>query len=169
MSIKEPEIHEDPLPGQESRLEPKPECQPRHAGSDRPRGKVAVVSGADTGIGRAVAALFAREGADVAILYLCEHDDAEKTAGNVRNEGRDSITIAGDVGDPAFCEKAIGEVIDRFGRLDVLVNNAGAQHPDKDIRDITEDPPRRTFQNRKRVVSGKECVSTGRSGWSPPP
>ena len=93
-----------------------------------------------------MAALFAREGADVAILYLCEHDDAEKTAGIVRNEGRDSITIAGDVGDPAFCEKAIGEVIDRFGRLDVLVNNAGEQHPDKDIRDITEDQLRRTFQ-----------------------
>src|SRR3546814_169588 len=83
MSAKEPEIHEDPLPGHESRLEPKPEWQPRYAGSDRLRGKVAVVTGADSGIGRAVAALFAREGADVAILYLCEHDDAEKTAGKI--------------------------------------------------------------------------------------
>src|SRR3954467_14990956 len=78
-AVMEPMIHEDRLPGHESELEPKPDWQPRYPGSGRLEGKVALISGADSGIGRAVAALFAREGADVAILYLCEHDDAAKT------------------------------------------------------------------------------------------
>jgi NAD(P)-dependent dehydrogenase (short-subunit alcohol dehydrogenase family) len=139
-------IHEDALPGHESALEPKPEWQPRYPGSGRLQDKVAVITGADSGIGRAVAALFAREGADIAILYLCEHDDAARTAEIVRGEGRAAITIAGDIGDKDFCDRAIAQVIDRFGRIDVLVNNAGEQHPDKDITDITEQQLRRTFQ-----------------------
>jgi len=139
-------IHEDALPGHESALEPKPDWHPRYPGSGRLAGKVAVITGADSGIGRAVAALYAREGADVAILYLCEHDDAARTAEIVRSEGREALTIAGDVGDKAFCEGAIARVIDKFGRIDVLVNNAGEQHPDKHITDITEAQLRRTFQ-----------------------
>ncbi|MDX3910235.1 MAG: SDR family oxidoreductase [Sphingobium sp.] len=139
-------IHEDALPGHESELEPKPDWTPRYPGSGRLKDKVALITGADSGIGRAVAALFAREGADVAILYLCEHDDAKKTAEIVEGEGRSALTIAGDVGDAAFCKDAVAKVIERFGRLDVLVNNAGEQHPDKDIRDITEEQLRRTFQ-----------------------
>ena len=142
----EPMIHEDALPGHESALEPKPDWEPRYKGSDRLKGKVALVTGADSGIGRAVAALYAREGADVAILYLCEHDDAAKTKSIVEGEGRRAITIAGDVGDPKFCADAVQQVIDELGRLDILVNNAGEQHPDKDIRDITDDQLRRTFQ-----------------------
>lgn len=139
-------IHEDGLPGHESELTPKPEWAPRYPGSGRLKDKVAIITGADSGIGRAVAALYAREGADVAILYLCEHDDAAKTAEIVEQEGRSAITIAGDVGDAAFCENAVAKVIERFGKLDILVNNAGEQHPDKDIRDITEEQLRRTFQ-----------------------
>ncbi|MBC9034427.1 glucose 1-dehydrogenase [Sphingomonas sp. JC676] len=139
-------IHEDALPGHESALEPKPDWEPRYPGSERLQGKVAVVTGADSGIGRAVAALYAREGADVAILYLCEHDDAEKTAGIVRGEGRKALTIAGDVGDKAFCESAIEQVLSEFGQIDILVNNAGEQHPDRDITEITEQQLRRTFQ-----------------------
>ncbi|MEP9359113.1 SDR family oxidoreductase [Sphingomonas sp. KR3-1] len=139
-------IHEDALPGQESALEPKPEWEPRYPGSGRLQGKVALITGADSGIGRAVAALYAREGADVAILYLCEHDDAEKTAEIVRAEGRAALTIAGDIGEKGFCDQAVAQVIERFGRIDVLVNNAGEQHPDKDITDITEEQLRRTFQ-----------------------
>ena len=142
----EPMIHEDALPGHESRLEPKPDWEPKYRGSDRLKGKVALVTGADSGIGRAVAALFAREGADLAILYLCEHDDAAKTKRIVEGEGSRAITIAGDVGDPKFCETAVRQVVDQLGRLDILVNNAGEQHPDKDIRDITGDQLRRTFQ-----------------------
>jgi len=139
-------IHEDALPGHESALEPKPDWQPRYPGSGRLQGKVAVITGADSGIGRAVAALYAREGADIAILYLCEHGDAAKTANIVHDEGREVLTIAGDVGDKSFCDSAIARVIDKFGRIDVLVNNAGEQHPDKDITDITEAQLRRTFQ-----------------------
>lgn len=139
-------IHEDALPGHESALEPKPEWEPRYPGSGRLTGKVAVITGADSGIGRAIAALYAREGADIAILYLCEHDDADKTADIVREEGRKALTIAGDVGDKAFCESAIAQVMSEFGQIDVLVNNAGEQHPDKDITDITEQQLRRTFQ-----------------------
>jgi NAD(P)-dependent dehydrogenase (short-subunit alcohol dehydrogenase family) len=142
----EPMINEDSLPGHESRLEPKPDWTPRYPGSGRLEGKVALVTGADSGIGRAVAALFAREGADIAILYLCEHDDAQQTLKIVTIEGRRGIAIAGDVGDKAFCEKAVAETIEKLGGLDILVNNAGEQHPDKDITDISEEQLRRTFQ-----------------------
>jgi len=142
----EPMVREDALPGHESRLEPKPDWEPRFAGSNRLKGKVALITGADSGIGRAVAALFAREGADVSILYLCEHDDAAKTKDIVEKEGRRAITIAGDIGDKDFCERAVKQTVDQLGGLDILVNNAGEQHPDKDIRDITEDQLKRTFQ-----------------------
>ena len=144
--VMEPMIHEDRLPGHESKLEPKPDWEPRFAGSDRLKGKVALITGADSGIGRAVAALFAREGADVAILYLCEHDDAAKTKQIVEQEGRKAITIAGDIGDEQFCERAVEQTVRELGRLDILVNNAGEQHSDKDIGDITEDQLKRTFQ-----------------------
>jgi NAD(P)-dependent dehydrogenase (short-subunit alcohol dehydrogenase family) len=139
-------VHEDQLPGHESELEPKPDWHPRYKGSDRLKGKVALITGADSGIGRAVAALFAREGADVAILYLCEHDDAAKTKDIVEQEGRRAITIAGDVGSKEFCERAVEQTVKELGRLDILVNNAAEQHPDEDIRDITEEQLKRTFQ-----------------------
>ncbi|HEX2762809.1 MAG TPA: SDR family oxidoreductase [Allosphingosinicella sp.] len=139
-------IHEDALPGHESDLEPKPDWAPRYPGSGRLKGKVALITGGDSGIGRAVAALFAREGADVSILYLCEHDDAARTKEIVEGEGRRAIRIAGDVGDKAFCERAVAETVAKLGRLDVLVNNAAEQHPDEDIRDITEEQLKRTFQ-----------------------
>jgi len=139
-------IHEDDLPGKESTLQPKPEWQPRYPGSGRLTDKVAIVTGADSGIGRAVAALFAREGADVTIAYLCEHEDAEKTAEIVRKEGRRALTFAGDLGEKATCEALIERTIAEFGRIDILVNNAGEQHPDKEIEAITEEQLKRTFQ-----------------------
>jgi NAD(P)-dependent dehydrogenase (short-subunit alcohol dehydrogenase family) len=144
--VMEPMIHEDRLPGHESQLEPKPDWQPKYPGSGRLKDKVALITGADSGIGRAVAALFAREGADIAILYLCEHDDAAKTKEIVEKEGRRAITIPGDIGDRKFCEDAVRQTVDQLGRLDVLVNNAGEQHSDKDIEDISEDQLKRTFQ-----------------------
>jgi NAD(P)-dependent dehydrogenase (short-subunit alcohol dehydrogenase family) len=144
--VMEPMIHEDQLPGHESMLEPKPDWEPRFKGSDRLKGKVALITGADSGIGRAVAALFAREGADIAILYLCEHDDAAKTKEIVEKEGRRAITISGDIGDKQFCERAVRQTLDELGSVEILVNNAGEQHSDTDIRDITEDQLKRTFQ-----------------------
>ena len=144
---KEPMIQEDALPGNETEVHPKPEWEPRYAGSDRLKGKVAIVTGADSGIGRATAVLYAREGADVAIFYLCEHEDAEITKAAVEAEGARAILVPGDLGDKAFCERAVQKVVDTFGRLDILVNNAGEQHPDKDIRDITEEQLKRTFQS----------------------
>ena len=142
----EPMIHEDALPGHESELEPKPDWTPRYPGSGRLQGKVALVTGADSGIGRAVAALFAREGADVAVAYLCEHDDAQKTCAIVEGEGRRAIRLAGDLGDKDFCRQAVDRTVAELGGLDILVNNAGEQHPDKNIEDITEEQLKRTFQ-----------------------
>ncbi|KTR83780.1 short-chain dehydrogenase [Novosphingobium barchaimii] len=139
-------IHEDALPGHESKLDPKPEWQPRYKGSDRLDGKVAIITGADSGIGRAVAALFAREGADIAIVYLLEDDDAAETKRIVEAEGRRAVTIRGDIGEGAFANEIVAKTLDAFGRIDILVNNAGKQHPDKDITDITEQQLRRTFQ-----------------------
>ena len=142
----EPMIHEDALPGSEAKLEPKPDWEPRYPGSDRLKDKVAIVTGADSGIGRAVAALYAREGADIAIFYLCEHEDAEKTKAIVELEGRRAVLVPGDLGDPKFASAAVQKVVDTFGRLDILVNNAGEQHADKDIQDISDEQLRRTFQ-----------------------
>jgi NAD(P)-dependent dehydrogenase (short-subunit alcohol dehydrogenase family) len=142
----EPMIHEDALPGHESELEPKPDWEPRYPGSGRLKGKTALITGADSGIGRATAVLFAREGANVAIAYLCEHDDAEKTRKLCEAEGAQAIAVAGDLGVKSFSDELVQKVVDTFGGLDILVNNAGEQHPDKDIRDITEDQLKRTFQ-----------------------
>jgi NAD(P)-dependent dehydrogenase (short-subunit alcohol dehydrogenase family) len=142
----EPPVRQDALPGHESQLEPKPDWEPRFKGSDRLKGKVALITGADSGIGRAVAALFAREGADVAIAYLCEHDDAAKTREIVEAEGRRAITIPGDLGKGDVCRETVERTVHELGRLDILVNNAGEQHPDEDVRDIDENQLKRTFQ-----------------------
>jgi len=139
-------LKEDALPGHESKLEPKPEWQPRYPGSGRLEGKVAIVTGGDSGIGRAVAALYAREGADIAIAYLLEDDDAAETKRIVEAEGRRAIAIRADLGSREACEQVVRETMDAFGRIDILVNNAGEQHPDKDITDITEEQLKRTFQ-----------------------
>jgi NAD(P)-dependent dehydrogenase (short-subunit alcohol dehydrogenase family) len=144
--LAEPMIHEDRLPGHESKLEPKPDWEPRYKGSGRLEGKVALITGADSGIGRAVAALFAREGADIAISYLCEHDDAAETKRIVEAEGRRAITLPGDLGEKAFCENIVQRTVRELGHLDILVNNAGEQHYDEDLRSITEDQLKRTFQ-----------------------
>lgn len=141
-----PTAEEPGLPGQEKDLEPKPDWRPRYPGSGRLADRVAIVTGGDSGIGRAVAALFAREGADVAIVYLSEHEDAQRTQQIVEQEGRKAILLAGDLGDRSFSDKVVAETLSAFGRIDILVNNAGEQHPDDDITEITEHQLRRTFQ-----------------------
>jgi NAD(P)-dependent dehydrogenase (short-subunit alcohol dehydrogenase family) len=183
MSLKQTELHEDGLPGKESTLDPKPEWQPRYPGSGRLTDKVAIITGGDSGIGRATAALFAREGADVAIVYLKETEDADKTAKIIEEEGRTALTIKGDLGDPEFCKQVVDKVIDKFGKIDILVNNAGEQHPDKDITEITDKQLRRTFQTnifamfyltqaaRKHLKKGAaiiNCTSVTMYKGSPP-
>jgi NAD(P)-dependent dehydrogenase (short-subunit alcohol dehydrogenase family) len=141
------EIAEEPkMPGHETQLDPKPDWEPRYPGSGRLKGKVAIVTGGDSGIGRATAVLFAREGANVAIAYLEEDDDARITADAIEQEGGEALLFAGDLGDPEVAKALVKEVIAKWKRLDVLVNNAGEQHPDKDITDITVEQLQRTFQ-----------------------
>lgn len=141
------ETSEEPkMPGHETGLERKPKWQPRYPGSGRLKGKVAIVTGGDSGIGRATAVLFAREGAKVAIAYLEEHDDAYITREACEKEGAEVLLSAGDLGDPKHCQGLVDAVIDRWGQLDVLVNNAGEQHPDYEIEDITAEQLQRTFQ-----------------------
>ena len=137
---------QDQQPGHETEMNPRPDYEPRYPGSDRLQGKVALITGGDSGIGRATAVLFAREGADLAIMYLNENEDAQETKRLVEREGRSCLTIAGDVGDPGFCRSAVDQVIKRFGKLDVLVNNAAEQHPKKEIEEITPDQIDRTFR-----------------------
>jgi NAD(P)-dependent dehydrogenase (short-subunit alcohol dehydrogenase family) len=127
-------------PGAERQLTPAPMYEaPFYIGSSKLSGKAALVTGADSGIGRAVAVLFAREGADVSIHYLCEHADAEATRAAVEAEGRRAILIAGDVGRRDDCMKAVRATLDAFGRLDVLVNNAAFQAHVPRIEDLTEE------------------------------
>jgi len=141
-----PQVHEDGLPGSEAGLHPRPDHAPRYPGSGRLAGKVAVVTGADSGIGRAVAVLFAREGARVTVAYLCEDQDAHETLAAIEAEGSEGLLVSGDLGDPDHAIEVVRQTVARWGRLDVLVNNAGEQHPDQDIREISAQQLQRTFQ-----------------------
>jgi len=134
-----------PPSDREADLARAPKWQPRYPGSGRLDGKVAIVTGGDSGIGRAVCALFAREGADIAIVYLDNKGDADDTAAIVESEGRRAITIKADVGKVAAGDKIVARTIEKLGRIDVLVNNAGEQHPAADIRDIDPEQLQRTF------------------------
>ena len=134
-----------PLQDREADLDRAPLWQPRYPGSGRLADKVAIVTGGDSGIGRAVCALFAREGADIAIVYHSNKADADETAAIVEAEGRRAITIKADVGKPAVGTRIVEKAVAKLGRLDILVNNAGEQHPAKDIRDITTEQLQRTF------------------------
>jgi NAD(P)-dependent dehydrogenase (short-subunit alcohol dehydrogenase family) len=133
-------------PGREREMQPKPDYTPKFPGVGKLKNKVAIVTGGDSGIGRAVAVAMAREGAKVAIVYLEEHKDANETREAVKQEGGDAILLAGDVGDEEFCQAAVEATIDQFGRLDVLVNNAAEQHETDDIREIDAKQIERTFR-----------------------
>jgi NAD(P)-dependent dehydrogenase (short-subunit alcohol dehydrogenase family) len=142
-----PPQHQDRQPGIETAMTPRPRVWAEgRRGSGRLDGRVALVTGGDSGIGRAVAIAFAREGAKVAIAYCDEHDDARETKRLVENEGGAARLIAGDVGDQEFCRRVVSETLQAFGRLDILVNNAGEQHPQDDFESITEEQLSRTFR-----------------------
>lgn len=142
-----PVSDEPRMPGQEHEMERKPKWQPRYSGSGRLQGKVAIVTGADSGIGRATAVLFAREGALVAIAYLSEDEDAAETKRLCEAEGAKAITLSGDLGVKSHCDDVVAKTVEAFGQLDVLCNIAGEQHPDEEITDISEEQLRRTFQS----------------------
>ncbi len=141
-----PPQHQDHQPGRESDMRPAPDFMPRFAGSGRLAGKVALITGGDSGIGRAVAIAMAREGARVMILYLEEHEDAGKTAGLVADEGSEAETLPGDIGSEQFCRDAVARTVERFGRIDILVNNAAEQHTVAGLEELTEEQILRTFR-----------------------
>lgn len=136
----------DRQPGFESRLEPTADYTPRYPGSGRLAGKVAIITGGDSGIGRATAILFAREGAKVALVYLDEDGDAEDTRDLVEAEGGEALLLRGDVGEKSFCSAAVSATIEEFGQLDVVVNNAAEQHAQDSIMGISEEQLFRTFR-----------------------
>ncbi|HEX7127413.1 MAG TPA: SDR family oxidoreductase [Thermodesulfobacteriota bacterium] len=143
----QPPQHQEHRPGRESEMRPKPRAEdPGYRGSGKLAGKVALVTGGDSGIGRAVAIAFAREGADLSAVYLEEHRDAEETKRLVEAEGRRCLLVPGDVGDEAFCRRAVERTVGEFGRLDVLVNNAAEQHPQPSIEHVREEQLVRTFR-----------------------
>ncbi|MGQ9371434.1 SDR family oxidoreductase [Azospirillum sp. A39] len=142
-----PPQHQDVQPGREGPMTPRPsETRPGYRGSGKLEGKVALITGGDSGIGRAVAVLFAREGARIGIIYLDEDADAEATRDLVAGEGQPCTLLRGDVGDEVLCRNAVARMIEEHGRLDILVNNAGEQHPQKRLEDITTEQWERTFR-----------------------
>lgn len=134
-------------PGDEGKLQLAPMYDaPHYKGSEKLKGKVALITGGDSGIGRSIGVLYAREGADVAIAYLNEHDDAEETMRAIEKEGRRCIIISGDVADPAFCDEAVRRTVKELGTLDVLVNNAAFQEHVQDFLDLTPEHFDRTLK-----------------------
>jgi len=144
---QQPPQHQDEQPGRQGQMNPQPKVARRdYKGSDKLKDKVALITGGDSGIGRSTAVLFAREGADVAIVYLDEDNDAQETKRLVENEGRRCVTIRGDVGDESFCRQAVDRTLEQLGKLDILVNNAAEQHPKASLEEITAEQLEKTFR-----------------------
>lgn len=140
-----PPQHQQP-PGIQSQMTPPPQTENETSGCNKLQDKVAIITGGDSGIGRAVAVAFAKEGADVAIVYLSEDSDAEEAKRLVEEKGRKCLLFKGDVGVSTFCSDVIKEVIDTCGKIDILVNNAGEQHPQNSLLDITDEQLLQTFR-----------------------
>ena len=142
-----PKQHQDRQPGLEHKMKPRPKADdPSYRGSGKLQGKVALITGGDSGIGRAVAIAFAKEGADVAIVYLDEHKDAEETRSLVEEQGQTCLLISGDVADEKFCQRAVQQTVQELKRLDIVVNNAAVQYPQKSIEDISAEQLEKTFR-----------------------
>jgi NAD(P)-dependent dehydrogenase (short-subunit alcohol dehydrogenase family) len=142
-----PQQKQDKQPGLESLMNPKPIFEdPNLIGSGKLMNKVALITGGDSGIGKAVALSYAREGADIAILYLDEHEDAEETKKLILAKGRKCILIPGDIGEDTFCKDAVTKTIKELGKIDILINNAAEQHPQNSIEDITTQQLEKTFR-----------------------
>lgn len=142
-----PPQHQYVQPGLEADMEPQPKyIEDEYAGSDKLKGKVAIITGGDSGIGRSVAVHFAAEGADVAIVYLDEHEDAAKTKELVESYGTHCLLIPGDVSDEGFCEQAVHDTLQQFGKLDIVINNAAQQFPQTSIVEISQRQLEHTFR-----------------------
>jgi NAD(P)-dependent dehydrogenase (short-subunit alcohol dehydrogenase family) len=144
---QQPAQHQTRQPGREHKMTPRPRAEDeKHRGSGKLQDKVAIITGGDSGIGRAVAIAFAKEGADISIVYLEERKDADETKRLVEEHGRRCLLIEGDVGQEEFCRKAVEQTVKEFDRLDILVNNAAEQHPQDSIEKISEKQLERTFR-----------------------
>jgi NAD(P)-dependent dehydrogenase (short-subunit alcohol dehydrogenase family) len=142
-----PPQQQDEQPGKQGQMTPKPiEEDPNYRGSGKLEGMVALITGGDSGIGRAVAICFAKEGADVVVVYYDEHEDARATQAKVEEHGRRCLLIAGDIKQESFCRDAVERTVHEMGRLDILVNNAGVQFPKKSISEITAEQLDTTFR-----------------------
>ena len=145
--LSRPKRHQSRQPGLDSQMRPQPQSQKAKGYPSRKlEDKVGLITGGDSGIGRAIAIAFAQEGAHVAVVYLNEHEDAKETKRLVASHGRRCLTIAGDVSEERFCKRAIEQTVREFGRLDILINNAAEQHPKENIEDISSDQLERTFR-----------------------
>lgn len=144
--ITHPPQHQFEQPGREHRMSPQPRYEPVYSGTGKLAGKIALITGGDSGIGRAVAVLFAREGAEITFAYLNEHKDAKETVQQVQAEHRRCIAFAGDIGDEDFCKQVVRNTVKQFGQIDILVNNAAEQHPRESIEKITAKQLERTFR-----------------------
>lgn len=134
-------------PGVEAVMEPRPQTKAEgYKPAGKLKGKIALITGGDSGIGRATAVAFAKEGADVAIVYLSEHSDADETRKLVETQGRHCLLIAIDIGQEELCEQAVADTVEMFGRIDILINNAAEQHPQPSIEKITAEQLERTFR-----------------------
>lgn len=142
-----PPQHQEQQPGIETLMTPRPVFEdPNYKGTNKLNGKIAIITGGDSGIGRAVSIAYAKEGADIVIVYLNEHEDAKETRTRVKDLGRNCLTISGDIGSEKFCQEVVAKTIQTFGKLDILVNNAGEQHPQNSLLDITTEQLERTFK-----------------------
>lgn len=147
MTMQTPPPQTQPTqPGKEREMRPRPEFMPRYPGVGRLEGKVALISGGDSGIGRATAVAFAREGARVAFIYLEEDEDAAETVRYIEREGSRGLSLRGDIGDEGFCQRAVQRTVEVFGRLDILVNNAAEQHLESSLEEIELSQVERTFR-----------------------
>jgi NAD(P)-dependent dehydrogenase (short-subunit alcohol dehydrogenase family) len=134
-------------PGSENKMTPKPDATTDYPGSGRLKNKVALITGGDSGIGRAVAVLFAKEGASISIAYLNEHRDAKETMALVQKEGSECIVIPGDLSQHKNCKNAVDKTVKKYGRIDILVNNAALHYEDKNLEDISPEQLVKTFEN----------------------
>jgi len=169
-----PPQHQEQHPGIQAEMNPKPvDEDPNYKASGKLQDKVAVITGGDSGIGRAVGYAFAKEGADIAFAYLEEHQDAEETLNKIKDIGRKAIAVPGDIGDPGFCNSFVGQAIDEFGKIDILVNNAAEQYYHENIEEIPTEEIEKTFRTNimsfffmtkaalKHMGEGTAIINTG--------